>query len=538
MKIETVKIEDLIEIPEFRDFYSLQPIEELIQSYKLHGQTTPIHITEKYEIVDGYRRVTAIKMAGGKTVIAIIIDSEPDIQKRMVFNQYRQKTTQDQIREIREVFTIYPKRQGQKNPDGERLDRDQLISNSLGNKWKGDVIINKLEYILNNDLEGDVLSKGIIEKGWKVDPSYEFLKDKMIIDQEKGYGFTQQLVDGTFTVADVNKLISQRQQLDIKHDYTFVIPEKANSYHMDCIDLANIDNLDKTVDLIITSIPYWDLRTYKTGQIRQLGQEETKEEYAMNVAKIFIQLIPILKESANVIINVGETYRNGVAQGIPFLLKEYIDKYVTLFYKDNMIWSKINPRPQSEDVKRPVNSIEYLLWFVVDPKKSKYNLLTFPVEGKQPKVTNGAKDVASNGKQSKKSKSISKPYGKITSHIYEQDIWNIIKTSIGKNHDIFKISETGHPAAMSPMLPVTLILMLSDETDLVCDPFAGSNVVGKISLELNRRSVSAELSKEYYDIGCEMLIKGNENFDRESLDIINEMVYDNSLLSNNSRIAA
>jgi len=141
---------------------------------------------------------------------------------------------------------------------------------------------------------------------------------------------------------------------------------------------------------------------------------------------------------------------------------------------------------------------------------------------------NGAKDVSSDGKVSIKRKSISKNYGKLMSHIREQQVEEIIITSVGKNHDIFKISEIGHPAPMSPMLPVTLILMGCDENDLVCDPFGGSNVVGKVALELNRRYVSTEISKEYFDIGCEMLQKGNDNFDRESLDVINKVVYPDS----------
>ena len=240
---------------------------------------------------------------------------------------------------------------------------------------------------------------------------------------------------------------------------------------------------------------------------------------------IFDKLTPLLSESSNVIINVGETYKNGVGQGIPFLIKEYISKETSLVYKDTLIWSKKNPRPQGEEVKRPVNSIEYLLWFVVDPQKSKYNLLTFPVEGKQPKLTMGVRDVSSDGSLSKKRKSIIKNYGKLMSHLKEQEIEEIITTAVGKNHDIFSISEVGHPAPMSPMLPVTPILMLTDEEDIVCDPFGGSNVVGKVALELNRRYLSTELSKEYFDIGCEMLLKGDVNYDRGSLDTINEAIY-------------
>ena len=119
------------------------------------------------------------------------------------------------------------------------------------------------------------------------------------------------------------------------------------------------------------------------------------------------------------------------------------------------------------------------------------------------------------------------------SHIQEQKVETIVVTSVGQNHDIFKISEEGHPAAMSPMLPVTLTLMLSDEHDLVCDPFGGSNVVGKCAIELYRRYLGAELSKTYFNFGSEMLELGNRNYNREELDQINEMVFGQQLNTDN-----
>jgi DNA modification methylase len=339
------------------------------------------------------------------------------------------------------------------------------------------------------------------------------------------YGFTDGLKEKKYSIAEVNRLIDQRHSLDNKHKDTFVIPGKCNSYKMDCVKLVELPQYNGKVTLVFTSIPYWDLRNYKVGEERQLGQEETKEEYAHKIARIFNKITPTFNEKVNVFINIGETYKEGVGQGIPYIIKEVISRETKLIYKSTIIWSKKNPRPQGEDVKRPVDNTEFILWFVLNPKKSKYNLLTFPVQGKEPKVTNGAKDVSSSGKISKKRKSISKNYGKIMSHLKEQEIENIIISSVGKNHDIFKISEIGHPAPMSPMLPVTIILMGSDEHDLVLDPFGGSNVVGKVALELNRRYVSTEISKEYFEIGCEMLQKGSDNFDREALNEINGMVY-------------
>lgn len=525
MRIIPVNINELKEIPEFRNFYSPQPLDELIESFSLYGQMTPIQITPDLQILNGYRMVDAIKAAGGDTVYAIIVDGEPDIHLRILYNQYRVKTIEDKINEIREVFRKYPKRQGQRSPEGEKYNRDELITKSLGNRWKGDMVVRKLEYVFDNDVKGDVLAKGIVEKGWKVDTCHEFLTDKMKVDQEKGYGFTQNLIDGTYTVSEVNKLIDQRSSLDKKYDHTFVIPEKVTLYHADCVELPRLLENKQEVDLIVTSIPYWDLRDYTVGEFRQLGHEKTKEEYALHVSEIFNKIFPILKDTSNVVINIGETYKDGVGQGIPFLIRDAIIKNTPLKYKETLIWSKKNPHPQGEKVKRPVNSVEYLLWFVVDPTKSKYIPLTFPVNGKGVKVTHGAKDVTSDGKQSKKTKSISKPYGKIMSHLEEQKVEEIISTSVGKNYDIFKISEEGHPAAMSPMLPVTLTLMLSDENDLVCDPFAGSSVVGKCAVELNRRFVGTELVKKYFEIGCAMMKLGVENFNAEEFNAVKNVVY-------------
>ena len=86
---------------------------------------------------------------------------------------------------------------------------------------------------------------------------------------------------------------------------------------------------------------------------------------------------------------------------------------------------------------------------------------------------------------------------------------------------------------MSGILPVVPILMCSDEYDhnTVLDIFSGSNVVGRMGLLLNRKVLSAELSKDYYDIGCKMLENAIEDYNREDLDVINELAYGKVLKS-------
>jgi DNA modification methylase len=528
MTTKVVKIADLKEIPEFRNFYASQPNEDLRMSLKNDGQLVPVQITEDGYLIDGYRRRDALKADGITEVFAIVKRIKPTLYDRLLMNQYRIKTTDDQIQETKYLFKKYPKLQGIKSSNGERYVRDEMISAGTNGRFKGDKTIKKLEEVIKNDLPGDVLLRGILADGWKVDTCHEFLSCNLKLDKDNKYGYTEKLEKGEINVADANKLIKQMDELSKGVNYTFVIPQKGNAYNRDCMELAKMEETQKSVDLLLTSPPYFILRKYQNEDLTQIGHEKTAKEYCDNVSKIIGNMVPTLKETANVMINIGETYDDGVGYGIPQLLKQSIENFTDLIYKDTLIWSKPNPKPQNENVLRPTNNVEYILWFVVAPNKAKYNLLTYPVEGKEPKFCRGAKDVDKDGKVWDKNLSITKPYGKIFTHLKQQDIEKIIECSIGKNHEVYKICSEGHPAIMSALLPVVPILMTTDEGDTVLDPFAGTNVVGRMTLLLNRKALSAELSNKYFKIGCEMLKQAEKDFDSKSLDFISSIVYQNA----------
>jgi DNA modification methylase len=75
------------------------------------------------------------------------------------------------------------------------------------------------------------------------------------------------------------------------------------------------------------------------------------------------------------------------------------------------------------------------------------------------------------------------------------------------------------------MLPVCPILMTTDEGDTVFDFMSGSNVVGRVSQLLNRKTLSTELSEKYFKVGCKMLENAIQDYNREDLDVINELAY-------------
>jgi len=56
-----------------------------------------------------------------------------------------------------------------------------------------------------------------------------------------------------------------------------------------------------------------------------------------------------------------------------------------------------------------------------------------------------------------------------------------------------------HPARFPTSLPEFFIKLLTDEDDVILDPFAGSNTAGVVSEQLARRWIAMDLSQEYLE---------------------------------------
>jgi DNA modification methylase len=370
---------------------------------------------------------------------------------------------------------------------------------------------------MKNDLEENMLMKAHLKNNDPLSACVEFLKTNMEVDQKNNYGQLERLKKGMISVTDANKLIQKRYHLE-NNNGTFIIPDKCYAYQMDCTKVAEISECLNFVDHLFTSIPYFKLRDYDSELECQVGQEETKEKFAEGISLIFKALEPTLKQSANVQINVGETYVNGLGLDIPNLVKNYILKNTNLVYKETIIWQKINPGYHREyDEKRPINCTEYILWFVVNPLLAKYNNITFKKDNCHSKI-----DLP-----------VDKQYRSFWNFIEEQTVYNVLKTSVGKNHEIYKIYEDGHPALMYKLLPLVPILMCTDESDVVFDPFSGASTVGRMAALLNRKALTTEISKLYYSIGLEYLKSGVDQFDRDGLNAIQNRFYqsENTLIN-------
>ena len=84
----------------------------------------------------------------------------------------------------------------------------------------------------------------------------------------------------------------------------------------DCLDeLKKIP--DESVDMVMTSPPYWALRDY--GVEGQLGLEPTFQEYINRLCDIFDEVKRVLKKEGTCWVNMGDTYANsgGLSNSAP-----------------------------------------------------------------------------------------------------------------------------------------------------------------------------------------------------------------------------
>lgn len=74
----------------------------------------------------------------------------------------------------------------------------------------------------------------------------------------------------------------------------------------DCLELI-ADLPEESIDVVVTSPPYWGQRTSKG-----MGTEQDPRDYIKSLENVFVTLIPKLKNSANLWINIGDAYNTPV----------------------------------------------------------------------------------------------------------------------------------------------------------------------------------------------------------------------------------
>lgn len=133
---------------------------------------------------------------------------------------------------------------------------------------------------------------------------------------------------------------------------------------------------DNSVDLIVTSPPYWNKRDY--GHSDQIGQEPTAHAYVESIMECLAEWKRVLRPYGSVFLNVGDTYHNKSLLGIPGRIEwDAVDGGGWLV-RNRIIWAKESGMP--DPVKnRLANRHEYVIHLTYKPNYY-YDLVGYSAE--------------------------------------------------------------------------------------------------------------------------------------------------------------
>jgi site-specific DNA-methyltransferase (adenine-specific) len=241
------------------------------------------------------------------------------------------------------------------------------------------------------------------------------------------------------------------------------------------------------VDLVITSPPYDNLRTYN-GNIGQWNFEKFK-----SVAK---ELYRIVADGGVVVWIVADATIKGSETGTSFKQALYF-KECGFNLHDTMIWEKPTFTATGALKTRYAQVFEYMFVFC------KGKLKTFNPIKDRPNKSFGRKKhgtVRQRDGSTKKQSSIGKEISKYGQRF---NVWQI--TPEKSNLKRF------HPAQFPEQLAKDHILSWSNEGDVVLDCFMGSGTTGSACVNTGRKFLGIEIDEGYFEIAKKRIEEAQEN---------------------------
>jgi len=128
---------------------------------------------------------------------------------------------------------------------------------------------------------------------------------------------------------------------------------------------------DRSVDLVLTSPPYFQQRDYGAG----IGSEASVDAYIVRLVEIFRECVRVVRDTGSIVFNVGDKYLNGSLLLVPFRFALAALDTGLVRLVNEITWVKRNPTPR-QFRRRLVSSTEPFFHFVKSDKYY-YNLDAF-----------------------------------------------------------------------------------------------------------------------------------------------------------------
>lgn len=227
---------------------------------------------------------------------------------------------------------------------------------------------------------------------------------------------------------------------------------------------------DQSVDMVLTSPPYDNLRDYDGG-------------FSFDFEAVANQLFRVLKKGGVVIWVVGDATINGSETGTSFKQALYF-KSIGFNLYDTMIYRKQNYAPKTH--KRYEQEFEFM--FCLSKGKPK----TFNPIMQACKYAGQKFRGKPSYYKSHKAGRISVDHGEFVGNVKIKG--NIFTYLVGSAEAPKYIK---HPAVFPMKLALDQISTWSNEADTILDPFVGSGTSAHASVQLKRNFIGIDQSQEY-----------------------------------------
>ncbi len=296
---------------------------------------------------------------------------------------------------------------------------------------------------------------------------------------------------------------------------------------------------DSSINMCITSPPYWGLRDYKTDSVKwhdgwlgELGTEPDFNAYINHLCDIFDEVKRVLKDDGTCWVNIGDTYGGcslntsyGVkAKGKTSFLKDvqhlqkvahtrgkYSKSLLLIPFRfalemmnrgwtvrNVIIWQKPNATPQSAKDRFTVD-FEYLFFF----SKNKKYYFERQLEPIKQSTYDRCKSRCGLNKGAN--------YQGLNKTNFERLQKRMLSGEIsGRNkRTVWSITTHAYHGAHFAVFPPTLLEIPikagCPEGGIVLDPFIGSGTTAVVANKLNRKWIGIELNPEYAKLAEERI---------------------------------
>jgi len=238
---------------------------------------------------------------------------------------------------------------------------------------------------------------------------------------------------------------------------------------------AMIEVADGSIDLVVTSPPYWHIKDY--GAPGQIGYGQSLHQYLKDLYYVWSECFRILRPGSRLCLNIGDQFARAAVYGrykvIP-LHAEFIAQCekIGFDFMGSIIWQK----------KTTMNTTGGAV-----------------VMGSYPYPPNGLIEIdyefilifKKPGESRKVLKEIKEP-SKLTKEEWKEYFYGHWHFGGAK--------QLGHEAMFPEELPRRLIRMFTFQGDTVLDPFLGSGTTVKVALELGRNAIGYEINERFLNL--------------------------------------